>query len=184
MTDDFLSMGLQSDRYLKAVRLADQFEDEIRVALQQVGEEMIAENPELFDSPVEGMENVTRSSGSVLAVARIDYPMNRVQSEDNGRNLRLNVHLYWCDPTQYNRADIDGALRAFGYKIKRASKSDDERVAAQTREWALQVAKDPFSSGRVFYRHVSSVDEIEQTGEKLVEHFSEFGSEYGIEQME
>lgn len=180
MTDEFLTEGLKRDRYLKATRLVDQFETEIGVKLRQVGQQMVTENPELFDADVEGSENTRREAGSALAYTRIDYPMARVRSPESDASLTLNVHLYWCDPAQYDRTDVDGALRAFGYKIKNATDADDERVVARTRDWPLQVAENPFGSSMAFYRHVSSDEEIEQTGEKLVEHFSTFGGEYGV----
>lgn len=182
MTDDFLTKGLQNDRYLKAIRLSEQFEAEMESRLRQVGQQIIAENGDFFNRGVEGRKNVGTSSSSVLAFARIDYPMNRVQSLENQTSTTLNVHLYWCRPTQYNRTDIDGALRAFGYKIKNASDADNEHVAAKTRDWSLQVAEDPFGSGsrKVFYKHVNSADDIDQVAAKIAEHFSQYGSVFGV----
>lgn len=180
MTDEFLTKGLQNDRYLKSVRLAEQFEASIESELRRVGEKMIAENPELFRDGVNGNMSYGRSSGSTLAYMRIDYPMDQIQDQHSDAWLTLNVHLYWCNPEQYNRTDVDSALRAFGYKIKNVNSDGEERVAAQTRDWDLHTADDPYSSLVVFYKHVSSAEEIEQAGETLVEHFSTFGSEYGV----
>ena len=116
----------------------------------------------------------------MLAFTRINYPMTRVKSPGSDQVLKLNVHLYWRNPAEVNRTDIDGALRGFGYKIKGAAKADDQRVVKATREWPLEAAANPYDSNIAFYRHVSSADELDQTAETLVEHFSEFGSDYGI----
>ncbi|WP_276260597.1 hypothetical protein [Haloglomus litoreum] len=181
MTDDFLSKGLEQDRYLKAIRLTDQFETSIEGRLRQVGQEMRARKPELFASDDAGSENTGRDSSSSLAFARIDYPLSRVRDQGSNKQLKLNVHLYWVKPEQYNRDDIEeGALRGFGYKIKTASSEDEQRVKEQTRDWDLETAQDPFGYRVIFYKHVSSIADIEDTSETLVEHFGEFGDEFGV----
>lgn len=183
MTDEFLTKGLENDRYLKAVRLADQFEEEIIAELRTIGQRMVDENRELFDANVKGSRN-TSSSSTTFPHARIDYPMARLQSQESSTTLTLNVHLYWCDPKEYNRTDIDGALRALGYKIKNVAEMDEQKVMAETRDWPIQTAENRFGGEMAFYRHVSSADEVEETGEQLVEHFSSFGDEYGMPRNE
>lgn len=180
MTDEFLTQGLQSDRYLKALRLIDQFEAEIEATLRTVGQQMIAEHPDLFESGIEGSEHTQRDRSAILAHTRINYPMARVPKPGSDDTLRLNVHLYWRNPAKCNRTDVDGALRAFGYKIKGLGQDDDDRVAAATREWPLETAENPWDSSTVFYSHVSSAEEIEQTAETLIEHFGRFGNGYGV----
>ena len=180
MTGEFLTQGLRSDRYLKAVRLADQFETEIEAMLCNVGERMIVEQPDLFEPDVEPDTRIRGETKSMLAYARVHYPLNRVPSSDSSQTMKLNVHLYWRDPATCNRPDVDGALRAFGYKIKDAAVDDDRRVAEETHEWPLETAENPYDSNTVFYSHVSSVDEMEQTAETLVKHFGKFGQEFGI----
>lgn len=184
MTDEFLTKGLESDRYLKAVRLTEQFESEIEVKLRNIGDKMVAKNSELFDSDVKGSERTRQDPGTTFAFTRIDYPMDRIQSQEDNSSLRLNVHLYWSDPTEYNRADIDGAIRALGYKIKNVAEADEKRVMAQTGDGPIRVTENPFGSTKAFYRHVSSADEIKDAGEQLVDHFSEFGNEYGVPREE
>lgn len=180
MTDEFLTQGLRSDRYVKAIRLINQFEAELEATLRDVGQRMIAEHPNLFESGVTGSEHGQRERSSILAHKRINYPMTRVAKPGSDDFLRLNVHLYWRDPVECNHPDFDGALRAFGYKIKGLSEDDDDRVAAETRDWPLEMAGNPWDSSTVFYRHVSSANEIEQTAETLVEHFATFGNECGV----
>lgn len=50
----------------------------------------------------------------------------------------LNGGVNWMLPTEYDRTDIDGALRGFGYKIKGADPNTDDNVADATQEsWDL-----------------------------------------------
>jgi hypothetical protein len=179
MIDDFLTEGLENDRYLKARRLAKEFEKEIEVKLQAIGEDMVDENRELFDDDVEGSKGSSTMSNT-FPWARIDYPMARLQARGGETILTLNVHFYWCDPRKYNRTDIDGALCALGYKIKDVAKTDEQRVVSETRDWPIRVAENRFGGEKAFYRHVSSAVEIEETGEQLVDHFSTFGNEFGV----
>lgn len=180
MTDEFLTQGLQSDRYLKAFKLVTQFETEIKAVLRNVGQQMMTEHPDLFEPGTTGSEHKQRGRSSILAHTRVNYPMTRVPKPGSEDLLRLNVHLYWRNPAECGRTDVDGALRAFGYKIKGLSDDDDDRVATETRDWPLETSDNPWDSNTVFYRHVSSVDEIEQTAEILVDHFARFGPEYGV----
>ncbi|PSP67760.1 hypothetical protein BRC85_04955 [Halobacteriales archaeon QS_1_69_70] len=180
MTGEFLTKGLENDRYLKAIRLADEFETEIIQVLRRFGDLMVDENPELFDSGEEGDQNIIRQPSRTLGHSRLEYPMNRVQSLEDGSPQKLNIHLYWVSPETYNRTDVDGTLRAFGYKIKNADPAAEERVVAETQDWDLHTANDPWGSRTAFYEHVGSHEDIQQTGDLLVEHFSEFGSAYGV----
>lgn len=179
MTDEFLTKGLQNDRHLKAIQLVHQFETEIVHELRRYGDRMVAENPKLFEPDVEGRKN-TGSSSSALWYARLDYRMSRVQAPDDESTQKLNIHLYWVRPEQYNRSDIDGTLCGFGYKVKNSDSEAEEHIAVQTRDWDLHTAEDPFGSRTVFYGHVDSAEDIRQIGENLVEHFSAFGSEFGV----
>lgn len=185
MTDEFLTKGLQNDRYLKAIQLIEQFEEEIETILLELDKRMVDEHPNLFDSSSGPSVRTSQSPSSGLAFTRINHQMNGHRIPDS-RNQRLNVHLYWMSPTEYGRTDIDGALRAFGYKIKDADQDVDNRVAkqTQTRDWSLETSGNPYDSSTVFYNHVSSAAEIEETAETLVEHFSEFGDEYTISEDE
>jgi hypothetical protein len=92
----------------------------------------------------------------------------------------LNVQLYWMPPTEYDRTDIDGALRAFGYKVKGADEADDEEVVDGTEsgDWELKISGNPYDSSITFYRHVDSAAKIEEMMDELVNHFDEFGDAY------
>jgi len=178
MTEEFLTNGLQEDRYLKALRLIEQFEDEIEVILHEFDQRMVDEQPDLFDPSTDPDVRTNQSPGSGLANHRINHAMDGPLAPNSDQ--RLNVHLYWMPPTEYNRTDVDGALRAFGYKIKYADSAIDDWVVEQTRtgDWSVEMSGNPFDSNTVFYRHVSSAGEIEETVKTLVSHFSEFGDAY------
>lgn len=182
MTDEFLTRGLENDRYLKALRLIDQFESEIEATLRQFGQRMVAEQPNLFETNPDGNERTNRNPGSALAHTRINYPLTGKHAPEASRTWKLNVHLYWVTPAQYNRTDIDSALRAFGYKIKYADEAIDDRVVEQTRagDWSVEMSENPYDSNIAFYKHVSSIADIEDAAETLVKHFSTFGEEYAI----
>lgn len=178
MTDEFLTKGLRNDRYLKALRLVEQFEDEIEAMLLEFDRRLVDEHPGLFDSSTDPDVRTNQSPSNGLAIHRINHSMEGPRAPDDDR--RLNVHLYWMPPTEYGRLDVDGALRAFGYKIKYADQEVDTRVAERTRagDWQVQTSGNPYDDNTVFYRNVSSVADIEETEEILVSHFSEFGDEY------
>lgn len=178
MTDEFLTKGLQNDRYLKAIQLIEQFEDEIEAILRDFNQRMVDEHSGLFDSRSNLNIRSNRSPSSGLATHRINHPMNGERAPDT--NQRLNVHLYWMPPTEYDRTEVDGALRGFGYKIKGADEEMDKETAGKTRagDWPIKMSGNPYDSNTVFYREVSSKAEIDETVDILVDHFSEFGENY------
>lgn len=180
MTDEFLTKGLQSDRYLKALRLIDQFEDEIEATLLELDQRMIDEHPDLFDQSTDSDVRSRQSPSNGLAFSRLNRSMNGSRAPESDKTQKLNIHLYWMPPREYGRTDVDGALRAFGYKIKYANQDIDDRIAERTRagDWSLETSGNPYDSSTVFYRHVSSTAEIKETAKNLVRHFSEFGNEY------
>lgn len=186
MTDEFLTKGLQSDRYLKAVRLVEQFESEIEAMLIELGQRMTDQHPELFDPATDPNVKTSRSPSSGLAFQRINRSMNGTRAPESDRTQVLNVHLYWMPPTEYGRTDIEGALRAFGYKIKYMDQDIEDRVAEQTRagDWPLEMSGNTYDSNTVFYTHVSSLAEIEEIADTLVSHFSTFGDEYAADSDE
>lgn len=181
MTEDFLTMGLREDRYLKAIELLEQFDNEIEVTLRDVGNRMVERRPELFVADVEGAENIGRSKSSSKNWARVDFEMDSDLTPD-GQRQRLNVHLYWASPTEYGRNDVDGALRAFGYKIKGGSTDADAEVVREMGDdYGLDTGPGLFGSNTIFYRHVSSTEEIEETAQAMIEHFETFADHYVVE---
>lgn len=181
MSDEFLTLGLQEDRYLKAMQLIDQFEKEIEARLRNFDQLMADQQPDLFDPNTSPRFKTNRTSSTALVTHRINHPMEGPSAPE--KKVYLNVHLYWMPPTEYNRTDVDGALRAFGYKIKGADEKIDRDVAEKTRkgDWAIETSGNPYDDNTVFYQHVSSTAEIEDTIEELVNHFSTFGDRFTIE---
>lgn len=116
MTDEFLTEGLRDDRYLKAVRLMNQFEDEIEARLLQLDQRLVDAQPGLFESDVEPDTRTNRSPGNGLTLHRVNHSMTGPQVSGDGKTQKLNVHLYWMPPTEYNRTDVDGALRDSGIR--------------------------------------------------------------------
>lgn len=186
MTDEFLTKGLQNDRYLKAIQLIEQFEDEIGATLRRFGQRMIAEHPRLFATDPDGNERTSTSPGSGLAFSRVNYPMSGPRARDTDQTWQLNVHLYWLNPAEYDRTDVDGALRAFGYKVKHAHEDIDRTVVQETRarDCSLNMSSNPYDSNIAFYRHVSSATEMEEAADTLVQHFGTFGDEYAASSEE
>jgi len=178
MTDDFLTEGLRNNRYLKALRLPDQFDDQIEARLKQFDRRMVDTHPGLFDPDDSPSFGTNDSPSSGLAWQRINHPMNGPDAPTG--NQKLNVHLYWMEPNRYGRPDIDGAVRAFGYKIKNADENIDQKIRSDTHngEWSIETSENPYDNNITFYRHVSSVPEIKETEETLVEHFEKFGEQY------
>jgi hypothetical protein len=180
MTEDFLTEGLQNDRYLKAIQLASQFEDEIEARLFEFDQRMVDVQPELFDSNDGPDHRTSTSPSNGLAFQRINHPMNGPRAPE--KRQRLNVHLYWMPPNEYARPDIDGAVRAFGYKIKGGDREADERVRSETRtgDWSVETSENPYDDNIVYYNHVSSAADITDTADRLVDHFTEFGNEFAV----
>lgn len=178
MTDEFLTEGLRNNRYLKALRLPEQFDNQIEARLKEFDQRMVDAQPRLFHPDDSPGFNSNQSPSSGLALQRINHPMNGPDAPDGSQ--KLNVHLYWMEPNRYGRPDINGAVRAFGYKIKNANEAIDQEVQSATHngEWPVETSENPYDANITFYRHVSSVPEIKEAEETLIEHFEKFGDKY------
>lgn len=185
MDDEFFTKALQEDRYLKAIQLLDRFEAELRRELERVGDELVEDHPELFVRDAEADWNNGRSSSSVLAFARVDYVMDRLRSADeDAQNLKLNLSFRWVEPSQLGFYDVDGVLTVAVYKIKRAPPEDHQRVVESTRkeDWSVQTADDAFGNAPgVFYLPVETAADFREAFDTLSDHFSTFGTTYGVE---
>ena len=183
MTNEFFDTGLESDRYLKAAKLTDRFETELRRELRQAGDAIVADNDELFvDVDYTNWNQYISSSGGVLAFARFDYRMTRRNPDTNDR-LKLNIAFRWVEPGKMGH-DATGALTIHSYKIKNAPETDYLHVKENTRRgtWDAAVGNDPHENyPAVFYVPVRNLDEFRRGQQALKEHFSEFGSMFGIE---
>jgi hypothetical protein len=182
MNDEFFTKAIQKDRYLKATRLANRFETEVRQELERIGDEAVEENYEQFVDGVEARWNNNRSPNAVISFARVDYVMKRVKSMENPENLKLNIALRWLDPDEYGHPNKEGAMSVASYKIKNATKQDHEQVKQKTKEenWGIQFCEDSFrNSPGVLYIPIGNAEEFNQASETLMTHFSEHCTMFG-----
>lgn len=184
MNDDFVTMAIQEDRYLKAIQLIDEFETELRRALEHIGNQFIEENQELFVERATPAWNNNRGGRSVLAWARVDCDMDRRSSiEEGAQRLKLNLAFQWMDAAELGVHEDDGVLSIVSYKIKHARDEDHNQVEKLTREeeWEIYCGEDHFNnSPGIFYIPVTDADDIRDAFETLKEHFSEYGGKYGV----
>lgn len=188
MNEKFVTEGIQNDRYLKAIRLINRLEDEFQAELERIGDEIVADNPDLFSETVEASWNNGRSTSKMIAFARVDYPMTRVKSvEESSSKLKLNICLRWMDPADWGHQDVEGALFAASYRIKGSTQEDFERVKQETvaGDWNLEVGAGKFrNSPGAFYIPVDTAAGLRDAHETLKEHFSEYGHLYGFDPQE
>jgi len=184
MNDEFFTQALQGNRYLKAIQLINRFETELEHELKRFGDQIVEANPYQFETGVEGRWNNRRSSGSVIAFARVDYDLRRVSSaDDDATDLTLNHSFRWVEPGEYGHADVDGALTLLSYKIKQLRAEDYETVSQATKEdeWPVHLADDAFSNAPgIIYVPVETAAEMQNAEQTLQEHFEEFVSMYGV----
>jgi len=182
MSDEFLTQGLEGDRYLKAVKLVDRFETELRHELKRIGNETVDENPALFPKGVDPKwNNHVSSSGGVLAFGRFDYRMDR-ENPSTGDRLKLNYAFRWVEPGIVGH-EGNGPLTFISYTIKNAPDEDYRKVIEATRggEGDVSVGDDPYGKyPATFYVPVGDADGLKSGGEALKKHFSGFGSNFGV----
>lgn len=184
MNEEFVTQAIQNDRCLKADRLLDRFETELRTKLERHGREMIEAQPDLFpEEPSRGIK-ISWDNGTIIANARDNLTMNRVNRDDPSSHLKLNVSLRWVDPIDWGHQDVDGALCAACYKINGGDREDYERVKAETSsdEWDINFAQDQFDNAPgIVYIPVETGAEYRTATETLRDHFAEFGHYWGVE---
>lgn len=77
MDEEFVTDGLQSDRYLRAAKLVEDFESEVTEKIDQVCQEIINAHHDLIDDGVTCEEKIFRTGGSkTLATLRVEFAMN------------------------------------------------------------------------------------------------------------
>jgi hypothetical protein len=182
MNDDFVTQAIEKDRYLKAKKLIDQFETELKRELTRIGDAFAESNRDHFADDVEADWN-NSSFGKTLAFARIDLEMDRVVSESNPKNLVLNLSTRWLEADAYGHPDHEGALCVASYKIKYASAEDHQEVVTATKEgdWEIEPARDVYNNSEgIFYIPIESAQELTAAYDRLNEHFSEHVAMYGI----
>jgi hypothetical protein len=183
MTNDFLTQGLENDRYLKAVQLIERFESELRNELERAGREIVTANPELFIDDGDPNWIKKRSHSSVIAHQRVDYTMSLVNSTDeDASNLVLNLGFRWVEPGSFGR-DGEGTLSIASYRIKNGPDDAyrDVMEATRTGEWGVSIGDDPFGSyPATFYVPVETAADIRESYDTLAAHFAEFAATFGV----
>lgn len=183
MNEEFITKGIENDRYLKAVRLYKQFEDEMFSTLTNVSKDVIEAKPTWFTDDIAHDKNQTRRRTEPLGHLRVDTTMARVNSD--GDQLKFHVCIEWTQPEVHRHDDhTDGSLCIVFYKIKNLDRSDYERVRQQTKgadKWdAIQFDDDLWNSDLgLFYIPVASGPAVKEAFETLKRHFIEFGDAYG-----
>ena len=129
MNEEFITEALKNDRYLKAARLTEQFEEEIVRELRNFLKETIEKRPELFVDDPSLSKSQTRVRTEPLAHARMQATMNRVNSD--GEDLTFYVSVEWTQPEIHGQ-EADGALCLVLYKIKNLARAEYNRVKQQT----------------------------------------------------
>ena len=183
MNEEFITEGIENDRYLKAVRLYKQFEEELLRELRNRSEETIEQRPDLFVDDVSPSKSVSRRRTTPLGHMRMDNEMRRVNGD--GERLVFHISIEWTRPAVHGQDDpADRALCLVLYKIKNLARSDYERVKQQTRsasEWdEIRFDDDVWNSDwGIFYIPVSDGPEIKNGFRTLQEHFLEFADSFG-----
>lgn len=182
MNEDFITNGLEADRYLKADKLVQQFRNQIREAIEDVSKDIIEANSSLFPEDVSleyndfGIEN-----SRTLTTIRVEYDLQK-EHEEYG-TCRLNIGLEWVESGEQDaESQSDGTLCYVLYKIQRGSENRFNEVKDRTvdsNRWGeIHFGKDQWPYKRkeapgITYIPVESGSEISDGLRTLKEHFSE-----------
>lgn len=182
MNEEFITEAITNDRYLKAARLTEQFEEEIARELRNFLKETIEQRPDLFVDGASPSKSQTNVRTEPLAHTRMQADMTRVNSD--GDHLKFYISIEWTQPELHGQ-ETDGALCLVLYKIKNDTRADYDRVKQQTQsdpEWdEIKYSNDAWNSDRgIFYIPVTSGHEVKESLQTLREHFFSFAQEFGV----
>lgn len=183
MNEQFITNGIENDRYLKAVRLYKQFEEELCQEIKNVSQELIEQRPDLFVDDATPQKSLSRRRTAPLGHMRMDNDLRRVN--DDGKRLTLNIAIEWAQPEIHGHDEpAEGALCIVLYKIKNLPKAEYERVKQETQSqssWTdIQFDDDVWNSGLgIFYIPVMDGPDVKEGFQTLQAHFLEFGETYG-----
>lgn len=183
MNENFITKGIENDRYLKAVRLYKQFEEEMVRELRNLSKETVEREQDLFVDDPSPSKSLTRRRTGPLGHMRMQSDLRRVNSD--GERLKLYYSIEWVQPEVHGHDEpTDGALCLVLYKIKGLDRTDYEHVKQQTQtrsKWdRIQFTDDVWNSDRgVFYIPVTDGPDVKEGFNLLQEHFLEFGESFG-----
>lgn len=184
MDEDFLTEGIKNDRYLKAVKLVNKFENEIYDEIRNVFDEFV-ENSDLFkeDGSPDERNKPTRGYAT-LATHRIDYYTARVQEkEEDPDKMIVSVGFEWVNPAEQNEEVSNGeSLTYVYYKIKNASEENYGKVCEKTKNPDIMFGEELWRlAPGIFYVIVEDREDIREGLRALRDHLSRFGEEFGVE---
>jgi len=184
MSEDFLTKGIENDRYLKAAELVDRFEDEVYEEIRKVFDDFVKEN-DLFigDGSPDERRRPTRGTAT-MATHRIDCTMSRVQAdEEDPENLILSVGFEWVNPAKQGEdTSSDEALTYVYYKVKYASEENYEKVCDLTDNPDILCGEEMWRNAPgIFYIPVEKGGDFREGLRVLKEHLSKFGDKFGVE---
>lgn len=181
MDEDFITHGLESNRYLKADKLVQQFRNQIREELEDISKQIAEAHPELFEDGVNldyghfGIEN----SRTITSI-RVEFETKR-EHEEYGNRL-LNLGLEWVESgEQEYENDLDGPLCYVLYKIQRGSTDRFNQVqnrTAESEDWNhIRFGEDQWPYKRkeapgIVYIPITDGTEIIEGLQSLQDHFS------------
>lgn len=183
MNEDFITKGIENDRYQKALRLVDQFEEEMVTEIRNVAKDTITRRPDLFVDDASPRKSVNLRRTNPIGNMRMDTTMRRVNNDDE--RLILNIAIEWAKPEAHGHEEpTDGTLCIVLYKVKNCPRANYEQVKQRTQsrpKWDLiQFDDDLWNSDYgIFYVPVRNGPEVKQGLQTLQEHFLEFGEAFG-----
>ena len=130
MSDDLITTGIQSDRYLKARQLAHDFETTLLDTLETTGHEMLHsagyDTDVTFRNKALGPEYT-----ATLATIRTEAPLRHDDNPD--ANTKLNVGVEWVTPDTIDDAPTDDDAYAYvQYKLQHGSQTVYDTVRNAT----------------------------------------------------
>jgi len=137
MNEEFITNGLDDDRFLKADTLVRRFRGQIRHELEAVLESLVETHEQLFETePDLDYEAFGTDNLRTLTTIRVETELAQ-EHEEYGTRL-LNVGVEWVDPEEQRFQDFsDGALCYVLYKIQRGTETRFEKVKDTTKKRAL-----------------------------------------------
>lgn len=178
MTDETIRGGIEDDRYLKALKLVDQFETSVLDTLEGAGREMLSRNGFDLETSFD-RECFGEDYSATLATIRTECKLHRDGNPE--RPPKLNLALEWVDAGDGDAGD-EGPLCYVQYKIQHGSQDAFHGVRAATEtdsSWSvIEFGEDQWYHASkhapgTIYVPVADDAELGAHLEVLVEHFSE-----------
>ncbi len=179
MDAEFLTKGLEKDRYLKSVKLSEEFEKKVYKTIRDVFDELVEEQKGLFTEDVSPDERNNPTRGyATLATLRIDYRLARgkISDEEERSNKALTVGLEIVDSgKQFRDMEAEGSLSYVYYKIKNDDEQNFIEVKSQTEDPEINFGEDMWNNAPgIFYIPVKDGEGFREGLKILRDHFSKF----------